>query len=161
MSKVLLVVDMQEICVGEKHAKIFQYEDDLIEKVNEVIALNKNNIVIYIRNVMKKNLVNKCAPFKAYEGREQIKLVKSLNVVSDFCFDKYEGDAFSNKELVEFCEEKQVKEIEVKELAHGTGISKNTIDNYLSGQKSIPNAENAVKIAKFLGISTPNGHGIQ
>ena len=45
------------------------------------------------------------------------------------------------------------KEIEVKELAHGTGISKNTIDNYLSGQKSIPNAENAVKIAKFLGTS--------
>ena len=113
MSKVLLVVDMQEICVGEKHAKIFQYEDDLIEKVNEVIALNKNNIVIYIRNVMKKNLVNKFAPFKAYEGSEEIKLVKSLNVVSDFCFDKYEGDAFSNKELVEFCEEKQVKEIEV------------------------------------------------
>lgn len=45
------------------------------------------------------------------------------------------------------------KEIEVKELAHGTGISKNTIDNYLSGQKSIPNAENAVKIAKFLGTT--------
>ena len=42
------------------------------------------------------------------------------------------------------------KEIEVKELAHGTGISKNTLDNYLSGQKSIPNAENAVKIAKLL-----------
>ena len=32
------------------------------------------------------------------------------------------------------------KDIEIKELAHGTGISKNTIDNYLSGQKSIPNA---------------------
>jgi len=45
------------------------------------------------------------------------------------------------------------KEIEVKELAHGTGISKNTLDNYLSGQKSIPNAENAVKIAKFLGTT--------
>ena len=34
-----------------------------------------------------------------------------------------------------------------------TGISKNTIDNYLSGQKSIPNAENAVKIAKYLGTT--------
>ncbi|MBO5137059.1 MAG: helix-turn-helix transcriptional regulator [Spirochaetaceae bacterium] len=45
------------------------------------------------------------------------------------------------------------KDIEIKELAHGTGISKNTIDNYLSGQKSIPNAENAVKIAKYLGTS--------
>lgn len=45
------------------------------------------------------------------------------------------------------------KDIEIKELAHGTGISKNTIDNYLSGQKSIPNAENAVKIAKHLGTT--------
>lgn len=45
------------------------------------------------------------------------------------------------------------KDIEIKELSHGTGISKNTIDNYLSGQKSIPNAENAVKIAKFLGTT--------
>lgn len=41
------------------------------------------------------------------------------------------------------------KDIEIKEL----GISKNTIDNYLSGQKSIPNAENAVKIAKYLGTT--------
>ena len=45
------------------------------------------------------------------------------------------------------------KDIEIKELAYGTGISKNTIDNYLSGQKSIPNAENAVKIAKYLGTT--------
>lgn len=47
----------------------------------------------------------------------------------------------------------EIKDIEVKELASGTGISKNTIDNYLSGQKSIPNAENAVKIAKYLGTT--------
>ena len=45
------------------------------------------------------------------------------------------------------------KDIQVKELASGTGISKNTIDNYLSGQKSLPNAENAIKIAQFLGVS--------
>ena len=51
------------------------------------------------------------------------------------------------KELLE------LKDIEIKELASGTGISKNTIDNYLSGQKSIPNAENAVKIAKYLGTT--------
>ena len=51
------------------------------------------------------------------------------------------------KELLE------LKDIEIKELANGTGISKNTIDNYLSGQKSIPNAENAVKIEKYLGTT--------
>ena len=52
--------------------------------------------------------------------------------------------AYNLKQLLEY------KDIEIKELAAGTGISKNTIDNYLSGQKSLPNAENAVKIAKFL-----------
>lgn len=45
------------------------------------------------------------------------------------------------------------KGIELKELSVGTGISKNTLDNYLSGQKSLPNIENGVKIAKFLGVS--------
>lgn len=46
-----------------------------------------------------------------------------------------------------------IKEIQIKELSAGTGISKNTLDNYLSGQKSLPNAENAVKIAQFIGVS--------
>ncbi len=45
------------------------------------------------------------------------------------------------------------KGIELKELSAGTGISKNTLDNYLSGQKSLPNIENGVKIARFLGVS--------
>lgn len=45
------------------------------------------------------------------------------------------------------------KGIELKELSAGTGISKNTLDNYLSGQKSLPNIENGVKIAKYLGVS--------
>lgn len=43
--------------------------------------------------------------------------------------------------------------MQIKELSAKTGISKNTIDNYLSGQKSLPNAENAIKIAKVLGTS--------
>lgn len=47
----------------------------------------------------------------------------------------------------------ELNNVEVKELANGTGISKNTLDNYLSGQKSLPNAENAVKIASFLRTS--------
>lgn len=113
MAKVLLVVDMQEFCVGEKHAKLFQYKENLIDNVNEVIASNTDNIVIYIRNIMKKNLVNKFAPFQAYEGSKEIELVKGLHVVSDICFDKYEADAFSNEELVKFCEDHQVEEIEV------------------------------------------------
>ena len=96
MKKVLLVVDMQEVCIGENHAKIFQYEEDLIDRVNEVIGCNENNMVIYIRNVMKRNVINKFAPFKAYAGSKEIELVRGLRIVSDLCFDKYEGDAFGS-----------------------------------------------------------------
>ena len=46
-----------------------------------------------------------------------------------------------------------IRDIELKELSLGTGISKSTLDNYLSGQKSLPNAENAVKIAKYIGTT--------
>lgn len=41
----------------------------------------------------------------------------------------------------------------VKELAVKTGINKRTLDNYLSGHKSIPPADVAVKIAKALGVT--------
>lgn len=45
------------------------------------------------------------------------------------------------------------RKMQIKDLSAQTGISKNTIDNYLSGQKSLPNAENAIKIAKALDTS--------
>lgn len=45
------------------------------------------------------------------------------------------------------------RDMQVKELSAKTGISKNTLDNYLSGQKSLPNIENGVKIAQALGVT--------
>jgi transcriptional regulator with XRE-family HTH domain len=41
----------------------------------------------------------------------------------------------------------------VKELAVLTGISKNTLDNYLNLRERIPTADVAVKIAKALGVT--------
>ncbi len=46
-----------------------------------------------------------------------------------------------------------IRNIDLKELSLGTGISKSTLDNYLSSQKSLPNAENAVKIARYMGTT--------
>lgn len=43
--------------------------------------------------------------------------------------------------------------IQLKELANRTGISKNTLDKYLSGKKVQPGVENAVKIAGVLGVT--------
>ena len=98
--KALLVIDMQNVCVGEKHATYVKYDNGiLIQVVNKVIDENKDNPVIYIKNIMKKNLINKLAPFRAYEGTKEVELVSSLHVVSDYIFTKYEGNVFSNSKL--------------------------------------------------------------
>lgn len=50
-------------------------------------------------------------------------------------------------------EEMLFQDIKPKEIADKTGISVNTIRNYINGHKAIPSAENAVKIAQVLGVS--------
>lgn len=49
--------------------------------------------------------------------------------------------------------ELEFQDIHIKELADKTGISKNTLDKYLSGKKALPRIDNAVKIAEALGVS--------
>ena len=57
MKKALLVIDMQNVCVGKNHATYFKYDNEiLIQTVNEVIDANESNVVVYIKNIMKKNL---------------------------------------------------------------------------------------------------------
>ena len=42
---------MQNVCVGEKHARFFQYNNsDLLHKV---IDANENNLIIYIKMDIK------------------------------------------------------------------------------------------------------------
>lgn len=78
MKKALLVIDMQNVCVGEKHARFFQYNNsDLLHEVNKVIDANENNLVIYIKNVMKKNLINKFAPFMHMKEQKMLILLKN------------------------------------------------------------------------------------
>ena len=66
MSKALLVIDMQEACVGKNHAEFFKYDSDIIAKVNEEIKANEN--IVYIRNLMKNNFINKLAPVQIFDG---------------------------------------------------------------------------------------------
>lgn len=97
MNKALLVIDMQNICVGENHADMFKYDNkELIQKINKKIQSYDSNNVIYIANIMKKNFINLFAPFKAYEGSEEAQIIDELNVVNDLIIKKYKGDAFSN-----------------------------------------------------------------
>ena len=50
-------------------------------------------------------------------------------------------------------EELNYQDIQIKELAQRTGLSKNTIANYLTVNGNLPNIESAVKIAQALGVS--------
>lgn len=76
MSKALLVIDMQEACVGKNHAEFFKYDSDIITKVNEEIKANEN--IVYIRNLMKKNFINKLAPVQIFDGDKGAELAEDL-----------------------------------------------------------------------------------
>ncbi|MDR0303123.1 MAG: helix-turn-helix domain-containing protein [Treponema sp.] len=45
------------------------------------------------------------------------------------------------------------QDMQVKELAVKTGISRHTLDNYLNVRENMPTADIAVKIAKALGVT--------
>jgi transcriptional regulator with XRE-family HTH domain len=45
------------------------------------------------------------------------------------------------------------QDMQVKELAALSGVKKRTLDNYLRENGAEPSAENAVKIARVLGVS--------
>lgn len=114
MKKALLVIDMQNVCVGESHATFFKYHNDrLIQNVNKVIDANENNLVIYIKNIMRRNFINKFAPFQAYEGTEAVELVSNLHMVSDNICTKHKGNAFTNPEIGALLKKNNIECVEV------------------------------------------------
>lgn len=122
--KALFVIDMQNICMGENHADFFKYDiNKIVTEVNKAIENNKNNTVIYIRNLMKKNLLNKLAPIQCYDGTKEAELVDRLSKVSDHIYDKYSGNALTNRQLVDFLRQKSIDEIEVVGVDGGGCVS--------------------------------------
>ena len=54
MEKGLLVIDMQNICVGKNSSKFFKYDKrTLIDNVNSIIELYDSENVFYIKNILK------------------------------------------------------------------------------------------------------------
>ncbi len=144
MKKALLVIDMQNVCVGENHAKYFKYNNiDLIKAVNEVIDANKDNLVIYIKNIMRGNFLNKFAPFHAYEGTEEVELVNNLQIVSENIFIKYEGNAFSNSALNQFLKKSDIEYVEVIGVDGGGCVALTALGAIKEGYRVIVN-ENAI-----------------
>lgn len=111
--KLLFVIDMQEATVGERHAPMFAYDEGLLDRINDRIVDYAPDDVVYIRNLMKKNLINRFAPVQVYDGTKEAELAKNLKVVSGHIYDKFTGNAFSNPELVSFVKEKNADEVEL------------------------------------------------
>lgn len=141
MKKALLVIDMQEVNIGKNHAEYFKYDSSLLSSVNQIIDDNKNNVVIYIRNIMKKNLLNKLAPFHAYEGSKEIELAEGLHIVSDNIFDKYTGDAFSNEKLGEYLKANNVTEIEIVGVDGGGCVALTALGAVQNGYSVVVNTK--------------------
>lgn len=140
--KALLVIDMQNGCVGENHADFFQYDNELIMKnVNEAISHNQDSVIIYIRNLMKKNFINKFAPVQILDGTPEAKLAEELDVVSDHIFDKYTGDAFSNEKLAAFLKEQNITEVEVIGVDGGGCVALTALGAIKNGYKVIVNTK--------------------
>lgn len=139
MKKALLVIDMQNICVGKNHSPFFNYPENIVKLVNDVIINNKGNTIIYIKNLMKRNLINKFAPFEAYEGTENVELVDSLKVITNYIFDKYTGDAFSNKKLIEFLNHNEINTVEVIGVDGGGCVSLTAVGALKNGFDVIVN----------------------
>lgn len=119
--KALLVIDMQECTVGKNHAKPFKYEPDIISRVNSVIE--QNEFVVYIRNLMKNNFINRLAPVKCFDGSPEAELAEGLKIISENVFDKYAGNAFSNEELGAFLKKNGVREVELVGVDGGGCVS--------------------------------------
>lgn len=141
MKKALLVIDMQEVSVGKNHAEYFKYDRGLLSTVNQIIDENQENLVVYIRNVMKKNLLNKFAPFQAYEGSKEVELAEGLHIISGNVFDKYVGDAFSNEQLDEFLKTNEVSIVEVIGVDGGGCVSLTALSAIQKGYKVVVNTK--------------------
>lgn len=135
--KALLVIDMQEVTVGKNHAKVFDYEPDIISKVNDVIG--QNEFVVYIRNLMKNNFINRLAPFKCFEGTPEAEFAEGLKIVSENVFDKYAGDAFSNEKFGEFLKVNGVREVEIIGVDGGGCVSLTAIGALNAGYEVVLN----------------------
>lgn len=140
MKKALLVVDMQNVCVGEQHAAYFAYDNEsLLHEVNKVIDANADNMVIYIKNIMKKNFINKFAPFHAYDGSDETELVVGLHIISDNICTKYKGDAFTNPVLSELLKEHGIECVEVIGVDGGGCVAQTALGAINAGYHVIIN----------------------
>lgn len=135
----LIVIDMQNDYLYEKRKKIFSYNTkQLTANVNELIhQYNSNNCdVIYVRHLIQNLPTNRLLFGYSIAGSEGAELYAELDIVSDRCFDKYFGDALSNKKLVELIKNKGYDELHLCGLDECGCVTSTAIGSMKRGFKS-------------------------
>ena len=94
--KALLVVDVQTNVMKRRNT------EGLIEACNDIINQYEPEQVIYVVHKLPWERASKKKEFGA-----------GLSVVSDYVFDKREGDAFSNPKLLQRLQELNADEVEI------------------------------------------------
>ncbi len=137
MNRVLVVMDLQNVYVGKNHHKFFKYEKELIDNVNEIIKKNEN--VIYVRNLMKNNFLNRLLPFKVFAGRKEADLADELLLKNNLIFDKYKPSAFTNIEFVKYLNDNNIDTLEIIGIDGGGCVSLTALDAVKRNYKVIIN----------------------
>ena len=102
MNTALIVIDMQNDYLWEKRKKRFAYNtEQLVGSVNGLIHKyhDENRDVIYIRHLIHNFPSNRILFGYSIAGTDGAELYSGLEMVSDFIFDKYFGDALTNRKL--------------------------------------------------------------
>ena len=114
MKSALIVIDMQNDYLWEKRKKQFCYHtEQLVGAVNALIHQyhDENRDVIYIRHMIHDFPTNRLLFGYSIAGTEGAELYSGLDIVSDYCFDKYFGNALTNSKLCKLIKEKGYDEL--------------------------------------------------
>lgn len=98
MKTALLVIDMQNDYLWENRKKLFSYDTArLTASVNALVY--RCRLVIFIRLIIQNLPTNRLLFGYSIAGTEGAKLYGGLDIVSEYRFDKYFGDLFTNRTL--------------------------------------------------------------
>ncbi len=105
--KYLMVLDIQQRSYPNENAERTVFE--LTQTVNSLINKFEAEKIIYIKNTKKVLLISKKGfTIDTLPVRE---LDSNLNIVSNNIFTKYDGDAFTSKQLIDFLEKNKASDV--------------------------------------------------
>ena len=125
--KALLVVDVQTNVMKRRKT------EGLIEACNGIISQYEPEQVIYVVHKLPWERASKKKEFDA-----------GLSVVSDYVFDKREGDAFSNPKLLQRLQELNADEVEIIGLDGNFCIKETALGALKNGLKATVNVRAVV-----------------